>query len=73
MIMRVCNCCHKEFSPTTKSIGQIYCKKCCKKIKHEIHKKRMRKYPFFFWKWNKTSVSEVVNIVNKIQLEIESN
>lgn len=67
MIIKECECCQKKFAPTPKSIGNLYCKSCCKKIKHEILKKRIRQFPFFFWKWNKTSVAEVVNIVNKIQ------
>lgn len=72
-IIKECECCHKKFSPTAIDTGILYCKKCYKKIKHEVHKRRIKQHPFNPYEWNTTSVAEVKSIVAKIQSKIESN
>lgn len=62
-----CFCCHKEFISKPTRYKRIFCDNCAKKVKKQIHKRRMKQYPLFPWKWNMTTVYEVDNIVEELQ------
>lgn len=59
----VCRCCGKAFL----SSGCIVCKKCKRKIARIVHWRKIRQYPFCFWKWNKVTVKEVDEIIEELR------
>ncbi len=71
-ITKQCSCCHIPFEvKTATKYERIFCNDCAKKIKREVHKRRMKEFPLSFWNWNIATPKEVDDIVDSIQMELE--